>query len=126
MHKLILEEIESQKTRNILLVITGPSGSGKDALIDTLIKERPNTTKIITTTTRAMRENESQGNPYNFVTREEFERLIGEHAFYEWVEFRQDLYGTQKQTIEESLASGRDIIWKIEAKGIKNIKHKIK
>lgn len=126
MHRQILEEIQSQKKRSVLLILTGPTGAGKDTLINKLILERPNVAKIITTTSRQKRDTESEGNPYHFVTREAFEQMIGEGAFYEWVEFRSDFYGTQKKTIEEALFDGRDVIWKIEAKGVKNIKQKIK
>jgi len=126
MHKKIFDEIAEQHTRGVLLVLTGPTGSGKDALINSYLTIHPNTTKIITSTTRAMREVESEGNPYYFIPREKFEEMIGEDAFYEWVEFRTDMYGTQKKTIDEALASGKDVIWKIEAKGVKNIKAKIK
>lgn len=126
MHKKIFDEITEQKKRGVLLVLTGPTGSGKDVLVNAYLKEHPATIKIITTTTRAMRDIESEGNPYHFIPREKFEEMIGEDAFYEWVEFRTDLYGTQKKTIDDALASGNDVIWKIEAKGVKNIKAKIK
>ena len=125
-HRKILEEIHQQKKRNVLLIITGPTGAGKDTLINTIIQMRHEMRKIVTTTSRAMRELESEGHPYHFVSREEFEHMIGDDAFYEWVEFRSDMYGTQAKTIEQALESGEDVIWKIEAKGIKNIKAKIK
>lgn len=126
MHKIIFDEIASQKTRNVLVVLTGPTGAGKDALLSLWLAGHQNTVKIVTTTSREMRENESEGNPYHFVGRAEFEKMIGEHAFYEWVEFRGALYGTQKKTIEHALKTGKDVVWKIEARGVKNIKEKIK
>ncbi len=126
MHKQIYEEIKAQKNRSVLIILTGPTGAGKDTVLNHLLHRHPTITKIITTTSRPMREIESEGNPYHFITREEFEKMIGLHAFYEWVEFRSDLYGTQKKTIENALKSGHDVVWKIEAKGVKNIKQKIK
>jgi guanylate kinase len=60
------------------------------------------------------------------MSREKFEQLIAEEAFLEWVEFRGELYGTQKQTFLETMQSGHDVIWKIEMKGIKNMREKIK
>jgi guanylate kinase len=125
MHKKIFEEIQNQKSRNVLLVLTGPTAAGKDALLNKFLLKHPHTEKIVTTTSRPMRETESERNPYHFVAREQFEEMVSEHAFYEWVEFRSDLYGTQKKTLENALKTGNDVVWKIEAKGVKNIKEKM-
>lgn len=122
----IFSELAAQKARGVLLVLTGPSGSGKDTVISELASIRPGFVKIITTTSRSPRVGEKEGEPYHFITREAFEALIAEDAFFEWVEFRGELYGTQKKTLQEAFSSGKDVIWKIEAKGIKNTKEKIK
>lgn len=125
-HKNIEAEIQEQGARGVLMVITGPSGSGKDTLIALLKKKHPQLEWIVSTTSRKMREGEEEGKPYHFVTREQFERLIAEGEFFEWVEFRGELYGTQKQTLLNAINSGKDVVWKIETKGVKNIKSKIK
>lgn len=122
----ILDELAKQKKRGVLLVLTGPSGSGKDTVLAKLQERSPEMVKIVTTTSRSMREKESEGHPYYFVTRERFEELIAEGAFFEWVEFRGEYYGTQKKTLTDALENGNDVVWKIEAKGVKNIKEKIK
>jgi guanylate kinase len=122
----IFHEVEEQKKRGVLLVLTGPSGSGKDTVLAKLQEQDPSLIKIITTTSRSPREGEAEGSPYYFVSRERFEQLIAEEAFFEWVEFRSELYGTQKKTLQEALSTGNDVIWRIEAKGVKNIKEKIK
>lgn len=124
---LLSQEIIDQQKRGVLLVLTGPTGAGKDAVFERLLSAYPDTiTKLTTTSSRALRVNESEGNPYYFTSRDEFERMIGEGEFFEWVEFRGHLYGTQKKTLEQAMASGKDVIWHIEAKGVKNIKQKIK
>lgn len=120
------EEAAAQKNRGVLLVLTGPSGAGKDTLFAKLKEKRPSIIKIITTTSRAPRAGESEGNPYHFISREEFEKKIVEDAFFEWVEFRGALNGTQKKTLEDALKKGVDVIWRIDAKGVKNIKEKVK
>lgn len=126
MKKVIDEEMSQQHKRNVLLVLTGPTGGGKDSLFVKLGENHPNMQHVITTTSREMRPNESEGNPYHFISRDMFEAMIAEGKFFEWVEFRGHLYGTPKQTLEEALASGNDVIWHIDTKGVKNIKDKVK
>lgn len=120
------QEIARQQKEGVLLVLTGPTGAGKDTLFAKLQERNPSMARIITTTSRQMRPNESEGNPYYFINRNVFEEKIAEGAFFEWVEFRGELYGTQRKTLEEAVAKGTDVIWHIDAKGIKNIKEKVK
>ncbi len=120
------EEIGDQKKRGVLLVLTGPTGAGKDALFAKLQEKNPLLGRIITTTSREMRPDEQEGNPYYFISREAFEAMVADGAFFEWVEFRGQFYGTQKKTLEKELAKNSDVIWHIDAKGVKNIKEKVK
>ena len=120
------QEIVEQKKRSVLMILTGPTAAGKDTVIAELVKRDPNIVKVVTTTSRKMREGESQENPYHFLSRETFEKLISESAFFEWVEFRGELYGTQKKTLEEALGKNATVILKIETKGVKNIQEKIR
>jgi guanylate kinase len=120
------EEIELQRNRNVLLVLTGPTGSGKDTVLSELHKKNPSIVKIITTTSRKKRHEDFARDQYYFFDRSEFEQRIANHEFFEWVEFRGELYGTQKKTLEEALASGHDVIWRMDARGVKNIKEKVK
>ena len=126
MIKPIDREIAEQNKRGVFLVLSGPTASGKDTILAALQKKNPSIVRIVTTTSREARHGESEGRPYYFLTRTEFEEKIAVHDFFEWVEFRGQLYGTQKKTLDEALKSGNDIIWRIEAKGVKNIKDKIK
>ncbi len=126
MEDAILREVQAQQNRGVLLVLTGPTGAGKDTVFAKLLEKNPKIIKIITTSSRDKRENESEGNPYYFIPRSEFEQKIADGAFFEWVEFRGHLYGTQKATLQKALETGEDIIWHIDAKGVKNIKEKVK
>jgi len=119
-------EIERQKQRGVLLVLSGPSGVGKDTVMLRLLEKYPNMQKLVTTNSRPKREDEKDGFDYYFVTREEFERLIAEEAFFEWVEYRGHYRGGQKKHVQEALSSGHDVIWRIDVRGVKNIKEKVK
>lgn len=122
----ITQEIIEQKKRGVLLVLTGPTGAGKDALFAKLQEKNPTFGRVITTTSREMRPDEQEENPYYFISREKFEAMIAAGAFFEWVEFRGHLYGTQKETLEKELAKNADVLWHIDAKGVKNIKERVK
>ncbi len=124
--RTLAEEVESQKKRGVLLVLTGPTGVGKDTLLIELLKRHPNALKLITTTTRPMRKGEKEGESYYFLSQETFLKKIEEHAFFEWVEFRNEFHGTQKETIRQALASGKDVLWRIDTRGVKNIKEKLR
>src|SRR6185312_11877796 len=125
-NKPIFDEIAEQKMRGVLLVLTGPTGAGKDTVFGELMKRNPSLVKVTTTTSREMRDVETEGNPYHFIPRGDFEQKIADGAFFEWVEFRGQLYGTQKATLQKALETGKDVIWHIDAKGVKNIKGKVK
>lgn len=115
-----------QKKRGVLLILSGPSGVGKDTVMLKLLEKYPKMEKLITTNSRPKRDEERDGFDYHFVTREEFEKLIAEDAFFEWVEYRGHYRGGQKKHVEEALASGRDVIWRIDVRGVMNIKEKVK
>lgn len=126
MSHTIIDEITSQTKRGVLLILTGPTGAGKDTVYQELKKNAPTLIRIITTTSRSPRTGESEANPYHFISRNDFEDKISKNEFFEWVEFRGELYGTQKATLQNALESGSNVIWIMEAKGVKNIKEKVK
>ncbi len=111
--------------KGVLLVLTGPTGVGKDAVIEKLLSINPNFKRVITTTTRPKRKGEKEAEPYHFLTRLDFERKIKEDAFFEYVEFRKEYYGTQKDDLLPLLEKGIDVIWKIETQGVKNVREQI-
>jgi len=122
----IIEEIETQINKPILLVISGPTCSGKDTVMRELLKRNKNMQRLVTTNSRVKRPEEIEGVDYHFVLRQEFERLIGEDAFYEWVEYRGEYRGGQKKHVLKALNSGKDVIWRIDVRGVKNIYNKVK
>ncbi|TXH00673.1 MAG: guanylate kinase [Candidatus Moraniibacteriota bacterium] len=119
-------EIIRAKKRGVLLVLSGPSGVGKDSVMLELLARYPKMQKLVTTNSRPMRDDEKNGFDYHFVTREEFEKLIADEAFFEWVEYRGHYRGGQKRHVQEALDSGKDVIWRIDVRGVMNIRAKVK
>lgn len=106
----------------VLLVVSGPSGSGKDSLVDALRAADPKLAYSVSATTRPPRAGEIEGQHYWFVDRAEFERRRDAGDFLETREYAGNLYGTPRQPIEDALASGRDVIMKPEVNGAMAIK----
>jgi len=101
-----------------LFIISGPSGVGEDSVIDGLTKIFP-IERVRTTTTREPREGESQGNPYHFISHEEFRNKIALGEMVEYAqEYNDNYYGVTREEIERVASSGRIGLWKIEWKGV--------
>lgn len=99
--------MENNTTKRIV-VIEGPSGAGKDTIIKTLIKRYPDRfAKLISVATRAMRPNESQGNPYHFVTNEEFDRMVATGDIFEHTMRHGEKRGMSEKYIHEIFAAGK-------------------
>jgi len=111
----------------MLVIISGPSGVGKDTIVDAL-KLRPHDPDylyVVTCTTRARRPGEVDGVDYHFVDRETFaaQRAAGE--FLEANEVHGNWYGTPRQQVREGLAAGRDVILVIDVQGAQVVKEKV-
>lgn len=122
----ILKEFAAQEKRRILVVVSGPTCAGKDAVVRELLKGNKNIVRLVTTNSRPKRADEKEGVDYHFVSKKEFERLIAKEAFFEWVEYRGDYRGGQKKHVKEALDSGKDVVWRIDVRGVKNIYKKVK
>ncbi len=110
--------------RGRLIVVSGPSGAGKDTLIRAALEAIPELALIASATTRKPREGEVDGRDHVFLSREEFERWIEEDRLLEWAEYSGNLYGTPKQSVEELLERGRSVILRIELQGARQIKER--
>ena len=109
------------KKQGVLLIISGPSGSGKGTVVDALCK-RENFSLSISATTRAPREYEVDGVHYFFHTKEEFVRMREHNELLEWAEFCGNYYGTPRKYVTEQLAQGKNVILEIEVQGALQIK----
>jgi len=123
------EPVEDMPTVNgaMLVIISGPSGVGKDTIIDALRRRRhdPEYHYVITCTTRARRPGEVDGVDYHFLDPETFatQRAAGE--FLEANEVHGNWYGTPRRQVREALAAGRDAILKIDVQGAQVVKEKV-
>ncbi|HEV3476942.1 MAG TPA: guanylate kinase [Rubrobacteraceae bacterium] len=110
--------------RGRLIVVSGPSGAGKDTLIRAALEAIPELALIASATTREPREGEVDGRDHVFLSREQFERWIDEDRLLEWAEYSGNLYGTPKESVEELLQKGRSVILRIELQGARQIKER--
>lgn len=108
---------------NLLLVLSGPSGAGKDAVLNRLKKAHFPIAHITTMTTRAKRPREKDGIDYNFVTKEQFQKLIDDNELLEWANVYGNFYGVPKQAVREALSAGKDTIIKTDVQGAATIKN---
>lgn len=108
--------------RGLLVVFSGPSGSGKGTVLKEALKRDENLSVSVSVTTRAPREGERDGVDYIFYSKEQFENLIKEDGFLEWACFCENYYGTPKAEIEKKLTEGKDVILEIEVQGAMKVK----
>lgn len=111
--------------KGLLIVISGPSGVGKDTLIKRLLEQDPNLRYSVSCTTRAPRPGEVDGVDYSFVSRERFQQLVGEGAFLEHAVYNGNLYGTLIERVERERQAGHDVVLKIEVKGAEQVRAKV-
>ena len=101
----------------LLIVLSGPSGAGKDTVLKKLIQEQPNIKLSISATTRLPRPGEKHGQDYYFIKHEEFNDLIDNDGVLEYASYCNNFYGTPKKPVNDWLNSGNDVILEIEVKG---------
>jgi guanylate kinase len=108
----------------LLFVVSGPSGAGKDTLIEALKARHGRLLYSISSTTRAPRPGERDAVDYFFLDRDEFIRRRSDDGFLEWREYNGHLYGTPRSFIDESLRAGFDVVMKPEVNGALAIKER--
>ena len=105
-----------------LFVISGPSGVGKDSVIDGLKKLGRPYHFTVTATTRTIRPGETNGIDYIFLSREEFRHMIEQNDLLEWAEVYGNLYGVPKSQVTDALNRGQDVIMKIDVQGAATVR----
>ncbi len=112
----------SSKEQALLVVISGPSGVGKDAVIGGLKEIGHHLHFAVTATTRSKRQGETDGRDYHFVSRSEFERMIEENELLEYAGVYGNFYGVPKRELKQALARGQDVVVKVDVQGAATIK----
>jgi len=105
-----------------LYTVSAPSGAGKTSLVKALIEADTQVTVSVSHTTRPMRPGEIEGINYHFVSRDEFVDMLGQSAFLEHAQVFDNYYGTSRAWVEETLASGRDVILEIDWQGAAQVR----
>lgn len=109
--------------RGRLVVISGPSGAGKTSVCRAL-KQHPDVEFSVSATTRTMRQGEVDGVDYHFLSREDFQRRLGENQFLEWASYNGNLYGTPRWPMDAALARGKVFLLEIEVKGTRQLRER--
>jgi guanylate kinase len=106
----------------LLIVISGPSGVGKDTVLQRMKERGLPFHFVVTATTRPRRTNEVHGKDYWFVSKDEFARMIEEDELIEYAIVYSDYKGIPKQQVRDALASGKDVILRIDVQGAETIR----
>jgi guanylate kinase len=112
----------SRPGRALLTVLSGPSGVGKDSVIELIRVRAPWVWLSVSVTTRRMRDYEVDGVHYHFVSRTEFERLDAAGNLLEFAEFAGNFYGTPRGPVEARLTAGQPVLMKIDLQGARQVK----
>jgi guanylate kinase len=112
----------SRMDNPLLFVISGPSGVGKDAVLDRLKELNYPAFFVTTLTTRDKRAYEQDGREYSFVSRDQFLEMIKQERLMEWAEVYGNFYGVPRDPVKQALKQGQDVIIKVDIQGAATIK----
>ena len=104
-----------------LIIVAGPSGSGKSSLTKLMLENFKNLDFSISCTTRKIRSGETEGEHYSFISDNDFKNMINENKFLEYENVHNELYGTPIQPIRDSVKFGHSVLLDIDVKGAYSI-----
>ena len=107
----------------ILIIFSGPSGSGKGTVLSKVLQNRNDVKLSVSMTTREKRAGEIDGVHYYYVTRDYFKKKISDNKMLEYAEYADNLYGTPKDPVDEMLKEGLAVILEIEVQGAEKIRN---
>lgn len=110
-----------EERKGMLIVVSGPSGTGKGTLCERLLAEDPSLTFSVSATTRAPRSTEIEGVHYFFISDEKYDELLAQNAFLEHATVHAHRYGTLKSQVDELMAKGLNVVLDIDPQGAKEV-----
>lgn len=113
---------ELRKPNPLLIVISGPSGVGKDSIVQRMIERGLPFHFVVTATTRAKRETEVNGTDYWFVSKDEFARMIEQNELIEYAIVYGDYKGIPKREVRDAFASGQDVVMRVDVQGAESVR----
>ena len=111
-----------RKPGPLLIVISGPSGVGKDSIVQRMIERGFPFHFVVTATTREKRQNEKHGVDYLFVSKDEFARMIEQNELIEYAIVYGDYKGIPKSQVRDALASGQDVVMRVDVQGAESVR----
>lgn len=110
-----------------MVIISGPSGVGKDTIIDAMKRREPEHPRryVITVTTRSRRDYETDGVHYHFYSIDDYQRLVASEGLLEASLVHDHWYGTPRDQVQSAIRSGRDAILKIDVQGADKVRARI-
>lgn len=111
-----------QNSDGMLVLFSGPSGVGKDTVLDIILSKDKKLQRSVSLTTREKRAGEIDGEDYYFITKEEFSQMIKDGQVLEYAQYGENVYGTPKAPVDKWLKEGKTVILKIEVKGAQKIR----
>lgn len=119
---LMTHEFDLRKPDPLLIVISGPSGVGKDSVVQRMKERGFPFHFVVTATTREKRANEVHGRDYWFVSKDEFARMIEQNELIEYAIVYGDYKGIPKAQVREALASGKDVVMRLDVQGAESVR----
>lgn len=111
-----------QNNEGMLVLFSGPSGVGKDTVLDIILDKDERLQRSISLTTREKRSGETDGKDYYFITKEKFLEMVDGGQVLEYAQYGENIYGTPKAPVDKWLNEGKTVILKIEVKGAQKIR----
>lgn len=110
------------QNNGMLVLFSGPSGVGKDTVLDIILDKDEKLQRSISLTTREKRSGETDGEDYYFITKDEFSKMVDDGQVLEYAQYGENIYGTPKAPVDKWLKEGKTVILKIEVKGAQKIR----